>query len=610
MEDTATDQIDTQSYLCKACRLPINPAAKVCPHCYSHQYETRGHKVSIFLQWSAVGITVISLITALHTLSNFYAGWVEKNNTVAELGFAAHWLEKADNFYDAWSLVEQALKLKPGDQKIRQYQTDLAMHWVRSVSTRANRKITYAEMADTVTPVLYGALTSLDNKRASDVYAHIGFAQYLKNREADIFTNMDELFARSLKYDSNNIYAHVFLGFWQIVSGREKNFSQAMKHYEIALNNTDASVERQNWARQWYIYGLNWLNDTKDKKIKLEIVSRIFTTANQARKANFVVANKRAFDSIFFMFGSFSEVDEDIDKMINILPPDEYLATLEWLTKKYEIKKTSSTKFVVARLNELLGRNDIAMPLYKEIITNSPYKGTRLEKKVVDAYVRITQHPPEEVLARDYNNDAIPDSGDLWQFHADSLLKFNLIYTPDNFTAALEYFNPQADNPKLKNRASEAMQIFAQARDRIKDWIDEREVEVMRGYKSAFNNEASEEISKSNLYKLMVQYGELAYLNKDWATAATAFEDTLARFGDDNPTLLYALTRAYSQQAAIAETKQLKKQYKSDALKALRTMIDESIKSRSKIAWGKIKKDQALTALRTDNGYKQLVLGH
>ena len=81
MEETDTGQAEAESHRCKACRKPIKPNAKLCPYCHSRQTDTPWHKISVLLQWSAGAVTMVSLIVALNTLTNFYAGWLEKKNT-------------------------------------------------------------------------------------------------------------------------------------------------------------------------------------------------------------------------------------------------------------------------------------------------------------------------------------------------------------------------------------------------------------------------------------------------------------------------------------------------------------------------------------------------
>ncbi|MGD8595386.1 MAG: hypothetical protein PVF82_21340, partial [Gammaproteobacteria bacterium] len=498
MEETDTGQAEAESHRCKACRKPIKPNAKLCPYCHSRQTDTPWHKISVLLQWSAGAVTMVSLIVALNTLTNFYAGWLEKKNTVEELTYAAHWLEQSDNFYYAWNLVDQALDLDPSNARIRQYQIDLAMHWLRSGSTRSNRKASYTELADTVTPVLYRALTSLNDQHAADVFAHIGFAKFLKSRETAVLTDINAVFAKALQYDNNNLYANVFRGFWLLFDHQDTHYQEAINHFENALNN-HKNNDAQAWINDWYLAGLNLVRDTKSEPTNHDVAKRLFALANQMRKSNHPIDNSRIRDNMLRLFGSFRELDTNIEQLLTILPPEEFLQTLHWLAgnSDFEIngaQKTDSqntvshktilpqamaAQYVMARLNERLGRNDAALPIYKELLNNNPHK--RLKQHIVDAYIRITQHPPQEVLARTYMNDPVPSTGDLWQFHADSLLKFDFVWQPHNFTAALDFFEPTPDNPALRGRVTEALQIFAQARDRIKEWIDVRERQLLSG---------------------------------------------------------------------------------------------------------------------------------
>lgn len=602
MEETGTTQYKEARLHCKACRTPINSQAKLCPHCHTHQTESRWHKVAVALQWIAGAVTIVSLVVALNTLINFYTDWLEKNNTVKELTQAAKWLDQSQNYAYAWDLIEQALQLNPNNEKVRQYQIELAMQWLRSGSTRSNRKASYTEMADLVTPVLYRAITSLNSKYAATVFAHIGFAQYLKSRESAVFVDINELFAKALEIDNNNVYANVFRAYWLLFDHQHKRYDESMSLFDNAFTQSLNDAE-SIWINGWYLHGLNLVRDTRDDRVNHDVAKRLFALVNQRRVSGQTIESWRIRENMLRLFGTFGQLDPDIEDMLEFLPPEEYLLTLNWFTNDLGTKNTLGTQYVKARLNERLGHQEQALQYYKNLLQANP--GKLLKQHIVDAYIRITRQPPQELHTRTYVNDPVPSSGDLWQFHKDSLLKFDFVWQPTNFSAALEYFQPTAENSALIDRLDEALLIFAKARDRIKDWIDVREREILRGNQHAYLKKVDEQISKSNLFQIMLQYGELAYLHRDWSKAIVTFEDTGLRNGKKDPNLLYNLALAYGQRA-IAEKRS--HDIKS-ALNALKASLDRSVEAKLNIDWEQIKAEPAFAALGTTKEFKKLIRG-
>jgi tetratricopeptide (TPR) repeat protein len=601
MNENSKAKQSNMDYQCTACLKPLHPGATVCPYCLSRQHTSKWHTVSLTLQWSAGAVAIISLVVALHSLINLYSGWLEQKHTVNELAQAARLLEQAHNYYYAWDLTEQALALDPNSPKLRRYQMELAMQWLRN--TRGIQKLSYSTMADTVTPVLYRALNSLENETAATVFAHIGFAQYLKSRDTAVLTDIDALFKRALELDGSNTYANVFRGFWLIFTTKSEHYQEAIQHFETASNDK----HQQAWVREWYLYALNLLVDTSDPTILADSGKRMLVLANDSRINNQMLYGWRLRSNIVRHFGAFRTVSPYVEELLDTLPPQQTIATLNWLIKDLQTSKTLGAQYALARLNEKTGNSQQALTIYETLLENKPRK--ELHKLISEAYVRITGHPPAQDSKRDYMNDPIPSTGDLWRFHADSLLKFDFLWQPSNFTAALRYFAPEPENPHLEDRLPKTLAVFARTRDRIKEWVDARERLILSGYQHPYRNKAEEYISKNNLYKVMFHYGKLAYLNGSWDTAITALKDMMAHRGQGDADTWYWLARAHSQRAQNTHDPELKKHDIKAALTALQKHVDVLIADKKNIDWQRIKTDSALEVVRPQDAYQRLIRG-
>ncbi|MVF14979.1 hypothetical protein FT643_22905, partial [Ketobacter sp. MCCC 1A13808] len=327
--DNQTGQINSIK-VCKACRKPIHINARLCPYCYSQQQANVWHTLSVFMQWSAGAVTIVSLIVAIHSLSGFYFNWIQKNRTVDELVDAAHLLEKMDYFSHAWNMIDDAINLNSGDPVLTRYQVDLAMHWLRSKSERFSIATGNVELADKVTPVLYRALVTADKERSADVYAHIGLAQLLKRRNAIVVMDVERLFSRALQYNHNNIYAHTFKGYWLLLAGMpgETSYQEAIQHFESAQGFSKNQFEKA-WVDSWYLYGLNRIRVIDNKQVAKDVASRMIRLASLYYKQNRTIDDWRLRANIVRLLGGVRDVSPEIEYLIDVLPPQEGIGSIK-----------------------------------------------------------------------------------------------------------------------------------------------------------------------------------------------------------------------------------------------------------------------------------------
>jgi tetratricopeptide (TPR) repeat protein len=223
---------------CIACRETIEPDARLCPHCRTSQSPDRWKLFGTILKWVGGSAAVISLLTAMLQVNSLFRSWQSRQETVSELAKAARLQANAGDYAGAWKLYDQALQLEPGSRPARDGQGDLAMQWLRDI--RVSEKQSFSQVVDPLLPVLYRAAVSGNNRRAADALAHIGWANYLKNRDLGTASSgelagpsVEEQFQAALRADSANVYAHAMWGFW--IAYRGGDLSEADRHFSEAL---------------------------------------------------------------------------------------------------------------------------------------------------------------------------------------------------------------------------------------------------------------------------------------------------------------------------------------------------------------------------------------
>ncbi|SRR5216683_696919 len=145
----------------------------------------------LVLMWSFLGLTIA---TAFLLFSSAFFKWpaalrnliVLRSNAISPEEIrnrlnAARLQSESGDYEGAWKIVKQAEDLAADSPEIRQQQIQLAMLWLRNI--RVTGKTTFAQVVDQLLPCLYEGLTQAKGAAAADIYAHIGWGNFLKFRE-------------------------------------------------------------------------------------------------------------------------------------------------------------------------------------------------------------------------------------------------------------------------------------------------------------------------------------------------------------------------------------------------------------------------------------------
>jgi len=343
-----------------ACRELIQRDARVCPHCRCSQMPEHWRRLGTGLKWVAGATAIISLLIGTNQINRLFDDWRGRQEAVAETVKAAQMQTEAGDYRGAWKLYQEALQLQPGSRPAREGQVELAMVWLRNIRTTGNQ--TFSELVDPLLPVLYRAAANRKGSEAADALAHIGWANYLKNRDTGLADaelwgpRVDEEFSRALAIDPANTFAHAMSGFWILYRHRQGGLSEANRHFSEALKNPK---ERQ-YVQKLRIAAL--LN-SEDPDAGAELIR----VADEMRRNHEVMQpdeRQRIVENVYLENFSL----EQAERNLGAIPPADHLKTMAWLIEGIRTDLDNSYyRFYRARLSESLGDRSAALAEYRKV---------------------------------------------------------------------------------------------------------------------------------------------------------------------------------------------------------------------------------------------------
>jgi tetratricopeptide (TPR) repeat protein len=238
---------------CIACREPIRPEARICPHCGSFQSGGRWKFLGTALKWIGAVTALISLVAGSFQLNSLLQTSRERSESVQKLVKAADMQIEYGDLDSALQLVEQALALQPGSREAGERQVTVAMMLLRRGFDYNQEG--YTKKIDSLLPVLYRGAVDSNPVRAADSLAHIGLANEIRQFNQNKHFPVKEYFERAVALDADNVYAHVFWAESCLANGYRldcgDNLEAAVKHYTMALQDGRQQdyVRRQRFDR-------------------------------------------------------------------------------------------------------------------------------------------------------------------------------------------------------------------------------------------------------------------------------------------------------------------------------------------------------------------------
>jgi HEAT repeat protein len=277
------------------------------------------------------------------------------------------------HYEDALRLSEQARSLAPDNPDVHENEAKLVMTWLDNARYTVG-KGSFSAIVDKVLPALSRCSVSPNKAHAADCFAHMGWGDFLKSREGQGGVKPEQFYQRALALDPENPYAHAMWGHWLIVNGN--HVAEAQQHFAAALK----GGRERKFVRKLQLAALQSF-EADENKVEL------IRVCNEMRKANNLLpeeARSRLLSHLSRMIR-----DTDFEKLDQILPADEHLATFQWLTQGIDSTESNYHNFALARLLEAAGDCDAAQRLYVSL------GGTTLFNKSREGIERCKRKSPQ-----------------------------------------------------------------------------------------------------------------------------------------------------------------------------------------------------------------------
>ena len=215
----------------------------------------------------------------------------------------------------AWNRFDELVARYPSDAALQRAREQCGMRWLREIRVRVGEQ-TFADIVKRVQPVLVAGLPGATGQRAADLFAHLGWADYLLTREGATAGDPAAQFQRSIKDEPDNVYAHAMWArhLWWF---RDRD-AEARQHFERAV----ASGREREFVRSLQFGG---------SLSRAELVPYAVIVANDMRLTGEAMTDPIRSRLWNTAYRSYLFTIDDRSSFLAILPPDAHLATFDWL---------------------------------------------------------------------------------------------------------------------------------------------------------------------------------------------------------------------------------------------------------------------------------------
>ncbi len=327
------------------------------------------------LMLTLVGLAVIALIGAgafAYVWQQRAAEQAQREQTVRETASAAE-LCTSGSHAAAWNRFDELTARYPSDATVQLAREDCGMRWLREIRVRVGEQ-TFADIIKRVQPALVAGLPAATGQRAADLLAHLGWADYLLIREGATAGDPAAQFERAIKTDPENVYAHAMWGrhLWWF---RERD-AEARLHFARAV----ASGRDREFVRSLQFGG---------SLSRAELVPYAVIVANDMRLAGETMTDalrSRLWSTAYrpYLFSI-----DDRSSFLAILPPDQHLATFDWLFPRSTMRsgEIPAWRYTHAALLAHTGRKEEARTKLEALLKD--LNADKVDGRIVDQTRRL-----------------------------------------------------------------------------------------------------------------------------------------------------------------------------------------------------------------------------
>ena len=287
-----------------------------------------------------------------------YSQWQKQRVAQAEAATLAataqHLCESKDHAL-AWQRYDEAISRYPDQLSLRQAREDCGMRWLREIRVREGKE-TFTDIVNRVLPVLAEGATTAKGQRAADLYAHIGWANFLRNREGAGGHDPQASYQKALGEEASNVYAHAMWGHNILFKGG--TLESAKQHFASAL----ASSRERPYVRDLQFAAL--LN-SMESSTEIE-AARV---AGEMRKAGEQI-DERLRERIwtYVYYAGLMPGSRRTSFMAGMRDP-EAPSTFSWLYPENQVREDRRNlwRFFMASLEQAAGEKDAALARYESL---------------------------------------------------------------------------------------------------------------------------------------------------------------------------------------------------------------------------------------------------
>jgi len=232
---------------------------------------------------------------------------------------------------------------------------------------------------DRLTPILEGGLGTSTDYRAADVVAHLGWLNLLRWRIVGEDGQIEEHIRRALEMDPGNVYANAMLGEWLLLT--HDSLADAKAHFATALK----AGRAKEFVRECQLEGMIYDDDAG-------VRGELIRVANQMRKDGDAIGDDNR-GRIHSYYSPNIGTDAEMREVVSAVPPDEAWETYLWANPseaRASAPNSIEGRFVRASIDEVSGKREEALQIYRELQTELKDPRVRVAERVRDAVRRLT----------------------------------------------------------------------------------------------------------------------------------------------------------------------------------------------------------------------------
>jgi len=223
----------------------------------------------------------------------------------------------------------------------------------------------WTEQTTRILPTLGRVAITADGEYLADIYAHMGWADFLRLRDGNVSLNPEIYYNKALAIDPDNAYANTMLGHW--LYWRNKDVERGAKHFQIAVKNG----RDIKYTRDMQFAAYKNLSHSNVEILKLLNEMKLNGETIDNEIATYVL--KRLF--LGMGFRRFIDALASGKAIKSPLKPKDELSLFEWLWQEYPntVKDYPLYRpFIIAILTEASGDNFTASTMYAELYAGLP----------------------------------------------------------------------------------------------------------------------------------------------------------------------------------------------------------------------------------------------